>query len=466
MISTPPSTDSGPSPVRAGRTTPSVECDVRLDPASWLDEHGVLLREDDQEWVYRALTDKGEAVLRHIEAGPGLAKLGGLGLVETERVENPRSLPHRPELKTMVRHRRIQPVVYPTEWTPVMWQEALAFLCRFMEGLASHGLALADAHAFNILFTPQGRPVFIDFGSLRVARRRFAVSRSWHRELRRDFLLPLLLQKLGCRQLASAVACEPATSFVKQHYRFSPLLLPTVAFDALYELARLFRRPGLYLRGVEVALCGKRLAPDQTSWTNYAATGEGWKGDFVRSLLEQITDASSVLDLAGNKGTYALFAAKLGKRTLLADIDAASLDQARATAQRDGIPLLVALTDLCYPTPPRGLGLLRPSPYERFQSDLVMALAVSHHLAFRRKVPFHTFAEIISRFARRYILTEFVGLGDEHVIKWLNKGRQPPSGYSDDQFTQAFADAGWRVVKRSVRPDGHRSLYLFERRSD
>ena len=81
MISTPPSTDCGPSPVRAGRTSPSVEGDVRLDPASWLDEHGVLLRGDDQEWVYRALTDKGEAVLRHIEAGPGLAKLGGLGLV-------------------------------------------------------------------------------------------------------------------------------------------------------------------------------------------------------------------------------------------------------------------------------------------------------------------------------------------------------------------------------------------------
>ena len=433
-----------------------------LHPVSWLDESGVLLTKTDEQWVYRALTAKGEEVLRHIQNQGGFGRLGQIGLIETEVVSDFGPIPGHPDLKTVIRHRRIAPVVFPMEWTMAMWQEALAFLCRFHAGLLQHGLALSDAHAFNILFKSDGLPVFIDFGSLRVSGARFGVKRSWHRELRRDFLLPLLLHKLLCHRLAETVTAEPANGMVKKYYRRSPLALPLLWFDAIYEIARALGRPEMYLCRLESSLCCKTSAPEQTNWTSYAATGEGWKGDFIRNLLPDLPDAHSVLDLAGNKGTYALYAARLGKNTLLADIDEASLDQARATARRDGIPLQVARLDVCNPTAPRGLGLLRPGCYERFRSDLVMALAVSHHLAFRMQVPFHTFAGIITRFATRYIITEFVGLGDEHVIKWLKKGRQPPRGYSDEQFVHAFTDVGWRVVKRDARPDGHRVLYLFE----
>ena len=314
---------------------------------------------------------------------------------------------------------------------------------------------MSDAHAYNILFRPDGQPVFIDFGSLRIGKGSFGIRRSWHREFSNFFLLPLGLNKLFHRAIGrSGVAGG------------SPLRLPLVGFHALYEIARLLRRPNLYWKGVETLFGGGYIAPLRTNWTNYAASAEGWKGTFVRGVLPELTDADTVLDMAGNKGVLSLCAAQLGKRTLLADIDEASLDQARATAWRDAIPFSVALLDMCQPTPPGGLGLLRPGCYERFRSDLVMALAVSHHLAFRRKVPFHTFAEIVSRFARRYIITEFVGLGDEHVVKWLKKGRQPLRGYSEEQFERAFADAGWKVVRREVRSDGHRVLYLFEHPAD
>lgn len=423
-----------------------------LDPASWLDEYGVLLKVPDEQWVYRALTTKGEEVLRHIQKEGGLEALTKAGLVETEEVCDFGPICGHPDLKTVIRHRRIAPVVFPMEWTMAMWREALRFLCRFHAGLIEHGLALGDAHAYNILFKPDGQPVFIDFGSLRIGKGGFGIRRSWHREFSELFLLPLLLNKLFRRAVGTSAVAGG-----------SPMRSPLLAFHTLYEIARLLRKPGLYWRGVERLLCGRYVAPQRTNWTSYAATGEGWKGEFIRTLLPTLPGVHSVLDLAGNKGTYALHAARLGKRTLLADIDEASLDQARATARRDGIPLQVAHLDLCNPTAARGLGLLRPGCYERFRSDVVLALAVSHHLAFRRQVPFHTFAEIISRFATRYIITEFVGLGDEHVVKWLKKGRQPPRGYSDEQFAQAFADAGWRVAKRDARPDGHRVLYLFER---
>lgn len=105
-----------------------------LDPVSWLDEYGVLLRAEDEQWVYRALTAKGEEVLRHIEKRGGLESLGKVGLVETEVVRDFGAIPGHPDLKTVIRHRRITPVVFPMEWTTAMWREALSFLCRFHAG--------------------------------------------------------------------------------------------------------------------------------------------------------------------------------------------------------------------------------------------------------------------------------------------------------------------------------------------
>ena len=130
----------------------------------------------------------------------------------------------------------------------------------------------------------------------------------------------------------------------------SPLRLPLVGIHALYEIARLLRRPNLYWKGVETLFGGGYIAPLRTNWTNYSASAEGWKGTFVRGVLPELTDADTVLDMAGNKGVLSLCAAQLGKRTLLADINEASLDQARATAWQDAIPFSVALLDMCQPT--------------------------------------------------------------------------------------------------------------------
>jgi hypothetical protein len=169
------------------------------------------------------------------------------------------------------------------------------------------------------------------------------------------------------------------------------------------------------------------------------------------------------LDLAGNKGAHIRHAARRGRLALLADIDEFSIDCARAIARGESVPMFAARLDLCHPTPPEGLGSFRGGSYERFRSDLVMALAVSHHLAFRLHLPFYTFAAILDRYAAKYILTEFVSLEDVHVRKWLDKGRTPPRGYSETEFTAAFEGLGWRVVKRWPDLEGRRVLFLFER---
>ena len=180
-------------------------------------------------------------------------------------------------------------------------------------------------------------------------------------------------------------------------------------------------------------------------------------------IVDQLADARSVLDVAGNKGAHIRHAARHGRLALLADIDEFSIDCARAIARGESVPMFAARLDLCHPTPPEGLGSFRAGSYERFRSDLVLALAVSHHLAFRLGLPFYTFAAILDRYAAKYILTEYVDLEDVHVGKWLDKGRTPPRGYSEPEFAAAFESLGWRAVKRWPDLDGKRVVFFFEK---
>jgi hypothetical protein len=432
-------------------------------PGSWLDTRGVILEQPDPDYVFRALTAEGEAVLRHIEAGPGLARLAELGLIDTTLANEARPAGLPAEFTAVLRHRRIPRIVVPSEWTMRMWQEALAAFCVFNLGLLEAGLCLEDAHANNIVFDPDGRARFVDFGSLKLSRKKFAISRGWHREFKQRFLLPLALNKVGLRALAALARREPRDGFLRRYHHLTPLQAVMIAFDLIYFAAKAAGSERFYFQRIQSLLCRRPVAEEKTNWTDYESGQENLKSRVVPELLDQLADARSVLDLAGNKGAHIRHAARHGRLALLADIDEFSIDCARAIAREERVPMFAARLDLCHPTPPEGLGMFRGGSYERFRSDLVMALAVSHHLAFRLHVPFYTFAAILDRYAEKYILTEFVSLEDVHVRKWLDKGRTPPRGYSESEFAAAFEGIGWRTMKRWADAEGHRVLFLFEK---
>ena len=101
--------------------------------------------------------------------------------------------------------------------------------------------------------------------------------------------------------------------------------------------------------------------------------------------------------------------------------------------------------------------------YERLRSDLVIALAVSHHLARHSRMPFRTFATILDRYSRRCVLAEYVDVADIHVRKWVGKRGFPPRGYNEREFVAAFTALGYSVVRRWSDSTGARSIFLFEK---
>jgi hypothetical protein len=84
------------------------------------------------------------------------------------------------------------------------------------------------------------------------------------------------------------------------------------------------------------------------------------------------------------------------------------------------LPILPLVMDVCAPTPAHGLAAAYPAAGERLQADLILALALTHHLVFKRRLSFATIAQQLSVFSKRCLVTEFVPAEDEHVRRWTS----------------------------------------------
>ena len=122
------------------------------------------------------------------------------------------------------------------------------------------------------------------------------------------------------------------------------------------------------------------------------------------------------------------------------------------------MPLLLDLTN---PSPGIGWGHEeRMSLMERGPADVVMALALLHHLAISNNVPFDRIASFLSRICH-WLIIEFVPKSDLQVQRLLSTRED----IFDDYRQQAFEDAFGRhfSIRKSIQIQGsERVLYLMQ----
>lgn len=429
------------------------------DPKSWLDPYGTLLQTEDSEWIYRALTEEGVHLLEYIKDRVGLSKLHDIGIVKTEEVNDEID---NDNFKAIIRHKRIHPVIYPQEWTMKMWKDALALFCDLNIKLRKIGLKLHDAHPLNILFD-NGKPVFIDFSSLRLLSSNANIPLYWHTEFKKYFILPLLVHNLGFKKLSESVIKEPNHGTFKQYYYYTPFVLPMLLIDIVYVFGYLTKLWPIYFKTVKFLSGINIVPPIKTQWTTYSSSTGNWKERAVKEAISECEPCSSIFDIGGNKGTYTYELAKNGKQVTVADIDEVSLEVLRKKSLANDVPLSTIKLNICQPTPRLGLGLMKDNAFERYASDVVIALALSHHLAFFNKLPFHAFANMVQDFSNKFIITEYVDLTDPHVIKWRRRKRKYPTPYSREYFLESFENESFTPVKEWSNENKTRYIFLFKK---
>jgi SAM-dependent methyltransferase len=332
----------------------------------------------------------------------------------------------------------------------------------------------------------RGRPVLID--SLSFAR--IVPGRPWaaYRQFCEHFLAPLALMarvdiRLGSllRSHLEGIPLDLAARLLPRRTRFSFGLGPHIHLHARaqrthandkateQEPSMSASKLATLVESLRTTIEGLTWVPEGTVWADYAENtsyddeATAAKVGAVGAALE-VAAGTRAWDLGANTGRYSGLAADRGYAVVALDIDPGAVERGylglRQQGRTDILPLLADLTD---PSPALGWGSAeRRSLLERIDADVILALALIHHLAIGANVPLPMIADQFSRFAPHAIV-EFVPKDDAMVQRLLAAREDIFDDYTIDRFRDAFA-RHYDIVSETPITGSLRTLFHFRRR--
>ncbi len=387
-------------------------------------------------------------------------------------------------------HKMIQPVLvpfisYPYEWCFSQLKAAALLTLEIERAALRSGMTLKDASAYNVQFSG-GKPIWIDTLSFE----RYEEGKPWvaYRQFCQHFLAPLALvvyrdgrlSQMSCL-FVDGVPLDLASSLLPWRTKWNLSLaahlhLHAMAQKHLSGFQARSRSVRLSLRSLEALLedlrgtvSSLRWDPPGSSWSNYYETSTytpeslETKGKIIGSFLERIHPAPKTgWDLGANTGRFSRIPSGKGILTLAFDADPACVELLWRQTQKDGekgiLPLVLDLSN-----PSSAIGWAhqeRSSLAERGPADLVMALALVHHLRIGNQVPFTHLAKWLQSISR-WLVIEWVPKEDSQVSSLLAARKDVFTDYTPQEFESAFSRHFTVEGKEPVAETG-RTLYLMK----
>jgi hypothetical protein len=377
-------------------------------------------------------------------------------------------------------------VSLPYEWTWTQLRDAALLTLDIQARAMVVGMTLRDATAFNVTFY-RGRPTFIDTTSIGI----LAPDRPWaaYRQFCQHFLAPLALMSYRDSRLVQlslahldGIPLDLANELLPRRAKARPGLAMHLGLHAGSQRRHAddteapTKRP-FSARAFEGLIESLRRAigslpePQGLSrWRDYYGQADHYSeaaADQKEALVERWVRAaapSSVWDIGANTGRFSAVSAGLEVDTVALDSDAACIDEVYRAARRDGQEHLVAaVVDIANPTPAIGwANRERPSLRERGPADLVLALAVLHHLVIGAGVPLPIVLEEL-RHLGRAVIVEWVPKDDQKVQRLLRDRDDVFGSYASDVFEEEV-ERRFSVRAREQLSDSDRTMLLLESR--
>jgi hypothetical protein len=217
------------------------------------------------------------------------------------------------------------------------------------------------------------------------------------------------------------------------------------------------------------AIRSLKLKSQKTEWgnyyeqTNYAQAAFEAKREKVNAFILRVRPRS-VWDLGANIGEFSRVASNLGIPTIAFDIDHGAVQRNYAMVKQDKeTDLLPLCLDLTNPSPSLGWNCQeRMSLPERAPVDMVMALALVHHLAISNNIPLENLASFFAGLGR-WLIVEFIPKSDSQVKRLLSSRQDIFPDYTKAGFESAFG-MHFEILEESPIAGSERILYLMERK--
>ena len=381
---------------------------------------------------------------------------------------------------------RVPFISYAHEWCFDLLKDAAILTLQLAKECTQFGIILKDATPFNIQWL-DGRPVFIDTLSFE----RYDASQPWiaYRQFCESFLSPLLLMHYSHQPLQPFLSAYPDGIPLS----ITRSLLPWRSKFSFYTYLHIHMHDRLASRNT-----GKEIHPqnsgtfsekkfhrlldslqslilslqwkgDATTWDQYYDEANQ-RDDYVLlkkkviiEWLSELPETLSGVDLGANEGAFSFLLAAKNIRIIAADSDHSPINKLyRKIKQEKEKNILPLLIDLANPSSSTGLNNKeRISFIDRTNCNLGFALALIHHLAIGKNIPFEKLAEFFANLADHFII-EFIPKTDKKVKFMLQQKKDIYNNYNEENFVHSF-EKYFSIHKKHEIGNSGRILYMMKR---
>jgi hypothetical protein len=332
---------------------------------------------------------------------------------------------------------------HPSEWTFSMIKDAIISLLEINEICNRYGFQLKDGHLWNIAFS-KNHPIFIDFGSFNY----------YSDELKKAFkeevsvtVIVLILWSLSEEFLAQKII-ENCVSFYKRTLPVSSIWDSKIVLRLLREYFNFNESEedlkDFILNQISIIFIKDKIILSDTVstvWNNYQ--DDLFKKDNIDvsrfnrfekifNLIQMYSpEVVSVLDLAGNMGGILNYIEQKTSRfssLINVDYDESAIEKSYKILKELNSSIETYVLNFMLPT--------RDEVRSVLKSDVVLALAVTHHLVLTQNYNLDFIFESIKSYSNKYVYIEFMPLGlyggDDNNIPPV------PNWYHEKWFRDCF----------------------------
>ncbi len=459
---------------------------MTFDGGSFRDPAGRVLRHDGR--ILRAIFEPGAAAYEAARDAGVLMRAAERGrLLSADPVDSADLAFLAPNARHWVEHPRLDFVSYPYEWTFSALQKAALLHLDFQVELLGDGFTMSDATAYNVQFRGT-RPIFIDHLSIVP----YVEGSAWagQRQFGMQFLNPLFLwAKRGIaphawfRGSVEGVSPEDLIKMLRWRDRFSFTVLAHIVGPAMVARRRIAEgldakppreatlskaRLVAMLRSLRDYIAGLSLPGEKTVWDDYADKNSydeerrAAKHQFVGQEVARVAPRK-LFDIGCNSGDFSQTALDHGARSVVGfDFDFGALERAFARFDKSGASMLPLWLDATNPSPSQGWAESeRASFQDRADADMMLALAVIHHLAIAKNVPLDMAVDWLMGLAPSGVI-EFPSKADPMVQQLLKHRPDIFPDYTEEAFLAHVSERG-SIVRQERLGETGRLIVFYDR---
>lgn len=376
-------------------------------------------------------------------------------------------------------------ISYPYEWCFSQLKVAALLTLNIQKEALKHGMSLKDASAYNIQFIGTN-PIFIDTLSFE----KYEEGKPWiaYRQFCEHFLAPLSLMVFkhsGLSKLSQIyldgipleLACSllPKSSFLNS-VAFSHLHIHSkfqnrntdITNSKKSALSLSKKKLLTIIEHLERGIMDFNLKKKKSTWNNYgethnySAAGKEAKSKIISEWLRKLSP-SSVWDLGCNTGEFSLAACKHAKQLISMDSDFECIEALYKNVSKQKLNILPLAVDITNPSPSIGWNNReRKSIPERGKADVLLALAVVHHLRITNNTPFHLIADLFSEWGNN-IIVEFIPKEDSQIQRILSNREDIYHDLDIESFRRIFENK-FEFMETLQLPDSKRTMCLLKKK--